>query len=84
MDPELKPVRISIGIHAAVAILMGRAAVQVSPLLAAALAIVALVITGFAVERIVRKKGIGWWAGNGMAIYLLVWLVSWIFFFNVS
>lgn len=28
------------------------------------------------------KKSIGWWAANGLFLYLFIWLDAWVFIFN--
>ena len=50
-------------------------------------AIAILFVTGFITEKIVKKDmvkkaGIKWWLGNGALIFILIWLVAWIYFFN--
>ncbi len=85
---ELTQTRISIGIHAVVAIMIGWVSVQVAAasrtLFAGILGIVILLVIGYLIEKITGKKGIKWWFGNGAIIYLLVWLVSWVYFFNAA
>lgn len=84
MDPELKASRISLPIHAAAAIIFGYVSFRMgNNLLSGFLGIIVLIITGFAVERIVKKKGIKWWLANGLFVYLFLWLVSWVYFFNL-
>jgi hypothetical protein len=34
-------------------------------------------------RSIVGKKEGKWWLSNGAVIYLFVWLISWITFFNI-
>jgi len=33
-------------------------------------------------SRIFNEKDAGWWFGNGGLIYVFVWLITWIIFFN--
>ncbi|MEE9323564.1 MAG: hypothetical protein V3U72_03385 [Candidatus Aenigmarchaeota archaeon] len=82
---ELNTSRVSLGIH----IVMGIVAGQLSMFLGRALyslglAILILIITGYATQFILKKKGIKWWLANGGVLYILVWLVSWTFFFNMA
>lgn len=83
---ELTRTRISVAIHAVVAILTGWVCVQVAAmsrtLFAGILGLVILIIIGYVTEQVIGKKGIKWWLSNGVIIYILVWLVSWVYFFN--
>ncbi|MCD6590795.1 MAG: hypothetical protein J7K72_02380 [Candidatus Aenigmarchaeota archaeon] len=46
--------------------------------------IVLLLVTGYATEFIVKqKKGVKWWLVNGALYYVILWLVSWVFFYNM-
>lgn len=85
---ELTQTRISIGIHTVIAIVIGWVSVQVAAasrtLFAGILGIVILLVIGYLIEKVTGKKGIKWWFGNGVIIYLLVWLVSWVYFFNAA
>lgn len=81
---ELNVSRISLGVH----IVMGAVAGYLSMFMEGALyslglAILILIITGYSTELILKKKGIKWWMSNGGVLYILVWLVAWIFFFNM-
>ncbi len=81
---ELNVSRISLGIH----VVMGAVAGYLSMFMGMALyslglAILILIITGYSTELILKKKGIKWWMSNGGVLYILVWLVAWIFFFNM-
>ncbi|MCK4714409.1 MAG: hypothetical protein KAT35_02455, partial [Candidatus Aenigmarchaeota archaeon] len=40
-------------------------------------------VVGKVVQSVVGQKGIKWLIGNGIFIYVFVWLISWIFFFNL-
>ncbi|MCK4335736.1 MAG: hypothetical protein KAT94_00190 [Candidatus Aenigmarchaeota archaeon] len=81
---ELNTSRVSLGIH----VVMGAVAGYLSMFMGMALyslglAILILIITGYATQFILKKKGIKWWMSNGGVLYILVWLVAWIFFFNM-
>jgi len=88
MNPELKASRITAGIHAVLAIIMG----WLSPAVArqfgtnwapAGLGMLLLFICGYICERLAVKKGIKFWIANGVLVYLLLWLVSWTYFINL-
>ena len=84
MDPELKASRAVMIVHTVLAIAMGWASPQLGILLAGFTGIALLLVCGYACEKLVGKKGIKWWIGNGVIIYLFVWLVSWVYFFNIA
>jgi hypothetical protein len=71
MEDELKDSRVSILIHLAAGAAMG----LVSPLLGRALysvglGLVASLLLGHLMERVVGKRKLSWWLGNGLFIYL--------------
>lgn len=77
-------VKVSLAIHTVAGIIAGYVSLFFEGVLysvGAALAI--LIVTGFATEFILKKKGIKWWMTNGGILYILVWLVSWVYFFNL-
>ena len=83
MTEDLKHSRISVLIHAAAGILIA----LISPFLGRALyalgvMIIAAIFIGRGTERIVGKRGLTWWASNGLFVYVLVWLDMWIFMVN--
>jgi hypothetical protein len=81
---ELNVSRISLGIHTAMGAVAGYLSMFMEgALYSLVLAIVILVITGYVTELILKKKGMKWWMSNGGVLYILVWLVTWIFFFNM-
>lgn len=81
---ELNASRISFGIHTAVGIAAGYISIFMGrALYSLGLAVLILIITGYLTEFVLKKKGIKWWMANGGVLYILVWLVSWIFFFNM-
>ena len=82
---ELNTSRISIGIHIVMGIVAGYFSIFLGrALYSLGFVILILIITGYATQFVLKKKGIKWWMSNGGVIYILVWLVSWIFFFNVA
>jgi hypothetical protein len=80
---ELNVSRISLGVHTIAGIAAGYVSyVLANNLYALGAMIVILLVTGYATEFALKKKGIKWWLSNGALLYVLVWLVSWIFLFN--
>lgn len=88
MDEELKATRISLIVHAVVAALAGWTSLQIQlqsrALFGLAAGIIILLATGFIAEKAVKKKGMKWWAGNGLIVYLFVWFVTWVYLFNTQ
>ena len=87
MDAELAHIRISIALHVVVAALIGWVSVVVSRIygdwISILLGLLVLWAIGKVSNKIVGKKGFKWWFTNGIFIYLFVWLISWILFFNI-
>ena len=85
---ELNEARVSMGIHAAVAIAVGWVSFEVAAmsrsLFSILLGLVILYVTGFIAQRMTGQKGIKWWAANGLVIYLFIWLISWTFFHSLA
>ena len=87
-----KESRISLGIHAVVAIAMGWLSIEIAAMSRSLFAIIAglvvLYITGFIAQRVVDrengKKDIKWWAANGLIVYLFIWFISWTVLFNLA
>jgi len=83
MEEELLHPRISVVIHVAAGIVMG----FLSPyagraLFALGLMIAGAIVTGFITEKIVGRRGIKWWAANGLFIYIFAWFCMWVFSVN--
>lgn len=84
MDPDLKATRISVLTHAIVAMIIGWVSLQLATFYYAfPLAIAVLIALGFIMERALGKRGIKWWIGTGVIIYLFVWYVTWTYLFNL-
>jgi hypothetical protein len=79
--------RISVLIYTAAAIVMGYASLLISPfagnMLTILLGLIGAWLVGKLVQLYLGKKEIKWLIGNGLFIYLFVWLIAWIFFFNL-
>lgn len=83
---ELTQTRISIVIHSVVAIIVGFLSVTIAnqyrTLFAIGFGLVVLYLTGLVAQKITHQKGMKWWAGNGLIIYLFAWFISWAVFIN--
>lgn len=81
---DLAASRVSMGIHALVGIAIGYVSTFFpSGWYALILAIVVLIVLGWGIEKVVGARGRKWWVGNGAFIYFIIWIVSWVFFYNV-
>jgi hypothetical protein len=77
-------IRVSLAIHTIMGIIAGYASNMFNEALySLGLAVIILIITGYGVEFALKKKGIKWWMANGGIIYILVWIVTWTFLFNM-
>jgi len=80
--------KMSVGIHAVAAIFMGYVSLTLAAMLGNWITVFSgfglLILMGFALQRSLGNKGIKWWIGNGVLIYLFIWLISWTFFFNMA
>lgn len=80
-------VRISVIVYTLGAIAMGYISLQISPLIGNMLTVFMVLIAAWFVGRVVQSivgsKETKWLIGNGLFIYLFVWLIAWIFFFNL-
>lgn len=85
---ETKQSRFSVVVHLVAAVVMGWISFTLSAVytkwLFVFLGFAVLVAIGFALERVVGKKGVKWWLGNGGIIYLFVWVVTWVLLFNLG
>ena len=79
--------RLSVLMYTIGAVIVGYASLQVSPIagnmLTIFLGLAMAWVVGKVVQSVVGQKGIKWLIGNGIFIYVFVWLISWIFFFNL-
>jgi hypothetical protein len=81
---DLNVSKVSLAIHTIAGIAAGYVSyLLANNLYALAVMIVILLVTGYATEFAFKKKGIKWWMSNGGVLYIFVWLVSWIFLFNL-
>lgn len=84
---ELKHARIGVGSHSLLGIIVGYFSIMVTAIIGTILAIfvgfVIVIGLGYVVEKVIGKKGFKWWFGNGIIVYLLIWLVAWTFFLNL-
>jgi len=88
MADDITHIRISIGLHAAVAIAIGWISVLFSSFYgdmpSILVGLIVLWVLGRGTRMLVGRKEMRWWFGNGVIIYLFVWLISWILFFNLA
>ena len=76
--------RVSLAVHTVAGVIAGYTSVLLDRVIYSfGLAILILLITGYVTEFLLKKKGMKWWMGNGGVLYILVWLVTWIYFFNM-
>ena len=81
---EINASRISFGIHSVVGVIAGYLSIFMPrALYSIGLAILILIATGYVTEFVLKKKGIKWWLSNGGMFYFLVWILTWVFFFNM-
>ena len=80
MDEATKE-KVAVTVHALAAVLVGYLSPLSPKILIVPAGIVLMVVLGLASRRLVKKE-LKWWAGNGAAMYLLVWIVAWTFFIN--
>jgi hypothetical protein len=81
---ELSQSRITLGIHAFAAIAIGWLSSHVDIMIAAVAGIAVLVACKFISERMTQRKGLKWWASNGVFVYLMFWLITWTVMFNAA
>jgi len=83
---DLKHVRVTISLHIAVAIVVGWLSVVVSGFygdwISILVGLIILWLTGKIASKVVNKDT-KFWFSNGVFVYLLIWLISWIVFFNL-
>lgn len=89
LDPSTEEThtRISVIIYTIAAIAVGYASILISQILGNMLTIftglIFIWIVGKLIQITLGKKDLKWLIGNGAFIYIFVWLISWIFFFNL-
>jgi len=84
MDLERKHSIFSVLLHTFVGILLGYVSLLLEKaIIAAPVAIIVLIVLGFITNKVVGKKKRSWWLSNGVVIYLFMWFLSWVIFFNL-
>ena len=72
-------------IYAIVAIIMGYVSLTINhtayATLAAVIVLLALTLALRAAFKI--KEGAKWWLGNGVIVYIFLWLITWTVFYNM-
>lgn len=85
---DLNQSRFSVTLHVATAIAMGWLSFSIQAMftkwVSVILAFIVLGVLGFATQNVAKGKDMKWWLGNGAFIYFMVWIVSWVFFYNMS
>lgn len=46
-------------------------------------AVIILYVTGRAAESVAEREDFKWWVGNGVVPFVFLWLVTWVFLFNI-
>ena len=81
---ETRTSKISLGIHTIAGIAAGYVSYALANnIFAIGAMLLILFVVGYATAFVLKKKGVKWWMMNGALLYILVWLVSWIFLFNM-
>ena len=79
-------IRASVLTYLAVGIAMGYLSILLFPIVGNMITILAGLVlawvAGKGIQGALGKKDFKWLLGNGMIIYLFIWLISWIFFYN--
>ncbi len=85
MLSETNTQRLSVLVHSMLGAAAGYASLYISRgLYALVFSVLFLLVIGFASSKTFAKgKDNKWWLGNGGAVYLLVWFITWILFFNL-
>ena len=79
-DAELRTVTV----YAIVAVIMGYVSFYINHTAYATLASLAvMVVLTFALKTVLKiKEGVKWWLGNGIIVYLFLWMIVWTIFYN--
>ena len=79
-DMELR----TVVVYAVAALIMGYVSFYINHTAYATLAMVlVLIVLTFAMKAIFKiKEGVKWWLGNGVIVYILLWLITWTIFYN--
>ena len=79
--------RLSVLIYVVAGIVVGYISILLAPIAGNMLTIVGGLVLAWVTGRVVQaclgKKEAKWLLGNGLVIYLFVWLIAWIFFYNL-
>jgi uncharacterized membrane protein AbrB (regulator of aidB expression) len=77
---EINCIRIVVAIHTIVAIIIGFLSTKFELWVATLIGIVALIVLGLLSKKLISAKS---WFGNGLIIYIFIWFVSWVLFYNI-
>lgn len=77
---------ISTILHAIAGCLVGYASFLINqPKIGFLLAIAVLAVVWFSIKKIWNiKKNFKWWLGNGIVVYLFLWLIVWTIFYTIQ
>ena len=73
-------------VHAIIGTIIGYVSFTINqPLLNLLLAIVVLAATIFIIRLVWKvQKNFRWWLGNGIVVFLFIWLAVWTIFYNLN
>lgn len=85
MEKERKHSLVSITLHTVAGIIVGYLSLLVGVTINAfGLAVIVLIALIFSLKKALKiDKDKKWWLGNGIVVYIFIWFVSWILFFNL-
>ncbi len=79
-DMELR----TVAVYSVAAVLMGYVSFYTNHTAYATLAsLIVLILVTFAMKTAFKiKEGAKWWLGNGVIVYIFLWLIVWTIFYN--
>ena len=85
MEQERKHILTSVLLHTILGVVVGYFSLYIGGAInALGLAVFVLVALIFTLKKALKiTKDKKWWIGNGIVIYLFIWFVSWVLFFNL-
>ncbi|HLD39101.1 MAG TPA: hypothetical protein VJB05_02190 [archaeon] len=71
-------------VYAVIAVIVGYVSMTMNnTAYAAVVAILVLVVLTFALRAVFKiKQDVKWWLGNGVIVYLFLWIIVWTIFYN--
>ena len=85
MESDRKQSLVSVILHTVIGIAVGYLSLLVGGFVnALGLAVVVLIVLAFSLKKVLKiSKDKKWWIGNGIVVYIFIWFVSWVLFFNL-